>query len=171
MPDLLVNVLPPTAGGDVEPSSELDVGECFAPFIPQVAVTPASTPKPKPAARVSGLEKVLRELGFGNTSTDAGPETELLAFAKLRLPMGGLIRYKQLQAYCDGCLSRGPQGIYPRTVAAAVGNNPEQLGNALATLGSGGADRAFGRGTRSNRTGLGYLSESGDGAARARARS
>ena len=79
MPDVLVNVLPPTAGGDVEPSSELDVGECFAPFIPQVAVTPASTPKPKPAARVSGLEKVLRELGFGNTSTDAGPETELLA--------------------------------------------------------------------------------------------
>jgi hypothetical protein len=76
MPDVLESVFSPTAGGDVEPSSELDVGECFAPFIPQVAAAPAPTPKPKPAAKVSVFETVLRDLGYW---TDAGPETALPA--------------------------------------------------------------------------------------------
>ena len=75
MSDLLESALPPTARGDIEPSSELDVGECFAPFIPQVAVAPAPRRKPKPA--VSVFEKVLGEFGYGTTSTDAGPKTGL----------------------------------------------------------------------------------------------
>jgi hypothetical protein len=73
MSDVPENALPPTAGRDMEPSSEVDVGECFAPFIPQVAVTPAPRRKPKPA--VSVFEKVLGELGYGTTTTDAGPKT------------------------------------------------------------------------------------------------
>ena len=75
MSDLPESALPPTARRDMEPSSELDVGECFAPFIPQVAVAPAPRRKPKPA--VSVFEKVLGELGYGTTSTDAGPKTGL----------------------------------------------------------------------------------------------
>ncbi len=73
MSDVLESALPPTARGDMEPSSELDVGECFAPFIPPVAVAPAPRRKPKPA--VSVFEKVLGELGYGTTSTDAGQKT------------------------------------------------------------------------------------------------
>jgi hypothetical protein len=76
MSDLLESALPPTARGDLEPSSELDVGECFAPFIPKVAVAaPAPTRKRKPAASV--FEQVLGEFGYNTTSTDAGPKTEL----------------------------------------------------------------------------------------------
>jgi hypothetical protein len=75
MSDVLESALPPTARGDMEPSSELDVGECFAPFIPQVAVAPAPTRKPKPKPAVSVFEKVLGELGYGTTSTDAGQKT------------------------------------------------------------------------------------------------
>ena len=73
MSEVPESTLPPTEGGDIEPSSELDVGECFAPFIPEVAVAPAPRRKPKPA--VSVFEKVLGELGYGTTSTDAGPKT------------------------------------------------------------------------------------------------
>jgi hypothetical protein len=75
MSDLPESALPPTAGRDMEPSSELDVGECFAPFIPQVPVAPAPRRKPKPA--VSVFEKVLGELGYGTTSTNTGPKTGL----------------------------------------------------------------------------------------------
>jgi len=74
MPDLLETVLSPTAGGDVEPSSELDIGECFAPFIPQAPAAPAPNPKPKPAAKVSGFEKLLRENGL---LRDTGSATAL----------------------------------------------------------------------------------------------
>ena len=64
----------------MEPSSELYVGECFAPFIPQVAVAPASTPKPKPAAHLSEfIKEVIREICPSSTSIDAGPETGLPA--------------------------------------------------------------------------------------------
>ena len=73
MSDVLESALPPTARGDMEPSSELDVGECFAPFIPPVAVAPAPTRIPKPV--VSVFEKVLGELGYSTTSTDAGQKT------------------------------------------------------------------------------------------------
>jgi hypothetical protein len=73
MSDVFESALPPTVRGDMEPSSELDVGECFAPFIPQVAVAPAPRRKAKPA--VSVFEKVLGELGYGTTSTDAGQKT------------------------------------------------------------------------------------------------
>jgi hypothetical protein len=73
MSDVSESALPPTAGRELEPSSEVDVRECFAPFIPQVAVAPAPTRKPKPA--VSVFEKVLGELGYGTTSTDAGLKT------------------------------------------------------------------------------------------------
>jgi hypothetical protein len=73
MSDVSESALPPTAGRELEPSSEVDVRECFAPFIPQVAVAPAPTRKPKPA--VSVFEKVLGELGYGTTPTDAGLKT------------------------------------------------------------------------------------------------
>lgn len=73
MSDVPESALPLTAGRNMEPSSEVDVDECFAPFIPKVAVAPAPRRKPKPA--VSVFEKVFCELGYGTTSTDAGPKT------------------------------------------------------------------------------------------------
>ena len=47
MPDLLEDALPLTAIGDAEPSTELEVGECFAPFIPPAPPAPAPAPEPK----------------------------------------------------------------------------------------------------------------------------
>ncbi len=66
------SILTPTAGRDVNwSSSNLDVRECFAPFIPHVAVAPV--PTPKPAAKFSGIQQALRDLGL-YPSTDADPK-------------------------------------------------------------------------------------------------
>jgi hypothetical protein len=68
--------LPPIA----EPTSELNVGECFEPFIPQVSEPPAPkpTPKPKPSSMSSLMDKYLRDvMGIDPTPTVTRSETGL----------------------------------------------------------------------------------------------
>jgi hypothetical protein len=64
--DLLENTLPLTAGEEIKPSTALEAGECFAPFIPQASVSPVPTPAPKP--RPTGLarvfDKICRDKGW-----------------------------------------------------------------------------------------------------------
>jgi len=76
MSDVPSSILTPTAGRDVNSSSNPDVRECFAPFIPRVAEE--RSPAPKQAARVSLGDVVRRELGI-DTSTDANPEAGIPA--------------------------------------------------------------------------------------------
>ena len=76
MSDVPNSILTPTAGRNVNPLSNLEVRECFAPFIPHVAVAPV--PTPKPAAKVSVFMEVFRELGI-YPPTDADPEAGVRA--------------------------------------------------------------------------------------------
>lgn len=50
----------------MKPSTEVDVGECFAPFIPQVSVSaaPKPAPKPGPSGMVRAFDKYIREQGW-----------------------------------------------------------------------------------------------------------
>lgn len=78
MPDVLENTLPLTAGGDVKPSTEFDVGECFAPFITQISVSPApkAAPKPEPSVLTRTFDRIFRDMGWEIPAlTDAAPET------------------------------------------------------------------------------------------------
>ncbi len=63
MPDVLEDALPPTTAGDVKPSIELEVGECFAPFIPQVLVSPAPSLKRKQPTYKELLDETFRRHG------------------------------------------------------------------------------------------------------------
>jgi hypothetical protein len=66
MPNVLENTLPLAAGGDVKPATELDVSECFAPFIPQLSVftAPKPAPKPGPSGMVRAFDKFVRDNGW-----------------------------------------------------------------------------------------------------------
>jgi hypothetical protein len=78
MPDVLENTLQLTARGDVKPSTELDVSECFAPFIPQVLVStaPKPAPKPRPSGLVRLCDEMIRDMGLGEPPpTDTAVET------------------------------------------------------------------------------------------------
>ena len=77
MSEVPSSILTPTAGRDVNPSSNPDVRECFAPFIPQVTVE--RSPAPKPAVRSSLAEIVNSVMGFDPPSTDANPEAGIPA--------------------------------------------------------------------------------------------
>jgi hypothetical protein len=74
---LLEDALPLTAGGDVEPTTELEVGGCYAPSIPQVSVCPGPTPGPKPKRPnlADGFDPLFRRKGWDiPASTDPTQE-------------------------------------------------------------------------------------------------
>jgi len=76
MPDVLEDALPQTAAGDVRPSTELDVGECFAPFIPKVLVSPAPSLKRKWPTYKEGVDETFRRLCLDSPApTDPAAET------------------------------------------------------------------------------------------------
>jgi hypothetical protein len=76
MPDVLEDALQPTVAGDVKPSTELEVGECFAPFIPQVLVSPAPSLKRKPPTFKELLDETFRRNGWDSPApTDPAAET------------------------------------------------------------------------------------------------
>jgi hypothetical protein len=79
MPDVLEDALPLTAEEDIEPSTELEVGECFAPFIPQVSVPPAPAPTSKSNTPMAdGLKALFRRNGWDRSDpTRSAPETSL----------------------------------------------------------------------------------------------
>jgi hypothetical protein len=62
MSDVLENNLPLTAGGDVKAPAELDIDECFAPFVPEVSA--ALAPKPRPSPQLSFVDNVFSDLGY-----------------------------------------------------------------------------------------------------------
>jgi hypothetical protein len=76
MPDVLEDALPLTTGGDVKPFTELEVGECFAPFIPQISVSPAPALKRKRPTFKELLDETFRRNGWDSPDpTDPAPET------------------------------------------------------------------------------------------------
>jgi hypothetical protein len=67
MSDELENNLPLTAGGEVQPPTDFDGGECFVPIISRVPVGSAPKPAPKPEQSpfARAFDTFWRDQGWG----------------------------------------------------------------------------------------------------------
>ena len=68
MPDELENNLPLTAGGEVQPSTDFEGGECFVPIFPKAPVrsVPKAAPKPEPSPFARAFDTFYRNQGWGD---------------------------------------------------------------------------------------------------------
>jgi|ERR1035441_5755125 hypothetical protein len=67
MPDELENKLPLTAGGEVQPPTDFDGGECFVPIILRVPFhsAPKPIPKPEQSPFARAFDTFWRDQGWG----------------------------------------------------------------------------------------------------------
>ena len=117
MPDVLENTPLLTAGGDVQPPTEIDDGGCFAPFIPKASLSPAlkPTPESKPPSLMPLIDKILRDSGYLPTPTDVTPETEVPATAA-----GGSTGEAQMTQPCEILSAPEEAPLPPPRTATAV---------------------------------------------------